>query len=148
MGFSTKELHVALFDQLTPTDKAFTPLSSASLAKLISAVDHAIDLGEQKDVTVIATFCSDIFLQDEAFASLMSFIETHADVKRITSTMSDSVTMVTVEGFVVTIRLIGCKKFVAEAHKTASTQVDDSFESVEDLTQRVLGIERCTPGRK
>jgi hypothetical protein len=149
MGFSTKEMHIAFFDHSTPKafSSAFSPLSSGSLAKLISAVGHAVDLGETKDVTLIATFCSDIFLQDEEFASLMSFLETHGDVKRIASTMPDALTVVTAEGFIVTIRLVGCKKFVDDVDHCHSED-DDSFEAVEDLTQRVLAIEKSTPQHK
>jgi hypothetical protein len=146
MGFSTKEMHIAFFDHSTPKafSSSFSPLSKGSLAKLISAVDHAIDLGATKDVTLIATFCSDIIVQDEEFASLLSFLETHGDVKRIATTMTDTITAITDDGFIVTIRLIGCKKYV----DVCSRKVDDSFESVEDLTQKVLEIEKCTPRRK
>ena len=147
MGFSTKEMHVAFFDHSTPKkfNSAFTPLTKGSLAKLISAVDHAIELGSTKDVTLIAAFHSDIFIQDEDFASLVSFLETHGNLKRIASIMADTITVVTAEGFIVSIRLIGCKKFVDIG---APPKVDDSFESVEDLTQKVLEMEKCTPRRK
>jgi hypothetical protein len=145
MGFSTKEMHVAFFDAKA-FNSAFSPLSEGSLAKLISAVDHAIDLGATKDVTLIVTFSSDIFVQDEDFASLVSFLETHGDVLRITSTMADSIIVVTDEKFVVTIRLVGCKKFLDIGGPPK--QVDDSFESVEDLTQKVLEIEKRTHRRK
>jgi hypothetical protein len=148
MGFSTKEMHVALFD-LKPKacNNNFSPLSEVSMAKLISAVDYAIDLGAAKDITVIASFCSDIFLPEEKYLSLVSFLETHRDVKRIASTMNDSIVVVTDEGFIVTIRLVGWKKVVDVADKRNS-EVDNSFESVEDLTQKVLAIEHCTPKRK
>jgi hypothetical protein len=149
MGFSTKEMHIAFFDS-TPQafNQSFSPLSNGSMAKLISAVDHAIDLGASKDMTLIASFCSDIFLPDENFSSLLSFIETHGDVKRIASTMPDAIVVVTDEGFIVTVRLVGCKKFVPVEVARSSSGVDDSFESVEELTQKVLAIEKCTPRRK
>jgi hypothetical protein len=148
MGFSTKEMHIAFFDSKPMAfNKAFSPLSEGSMSKLISAVDRAIETGATRDVTVIATFCSDIFLPDKAFASLMSFLETHGDVKRVASIMQDSIVVVTDEGFIVTVRLVGTKKFV-EVESGNTGAVDSSFESVEDLTQKVLAIEKCTPRRK
>jgi hypothetical protein len=149
MGFSTKEMHVAFFDHSTPKafKEAFVPLSEGSLAKLIAAVARAIDQGEKDDVVLMATFCSDIFLPDEQLASLMSFIETHSEVNRIVSTMSDTITLVTADGFIVTIRLIGCKKFIDTSAPPPKAKTDDSFESVEDLTQKVLEIEKSTPRR-
>jgi hypothetical protein len=147
MGFSTKEMHIAFFDSKPKVlSNAFSPLADGSMAKLLSAVDHAIELGATEDITMIATFCSDIFLPEEKFLSLASFLETHGDVKRIASTMADSIVAVTDEGFIVTIRLVGWKKSVEIGKETSA--VDDSFESVEDLTQKVLGIEQCTPSHK
>jgi hypothetical protein len=152
MGFSTKEMHIAFFDHLTPKafNEAFDPISEGSLSKLISAVDRAIDLGETGDVVLMVTFSGENFLHNEQLASLMSFIETHSAVKRIASTMTETITLVTADGFVVTIRLIGCKKFndISTPPKAnAKAEADDSFESVEDLTQKVLEIQRATPRR-
>jgi hypothetical protein len=152
MAFSTKEMHVAFFDHSMPKafNSAISPLSKGSLAKLISAIDHAIDLGATKDVTLIATFCSNNLLQNDEFASLVSFLETHEDLKRIASTMADTITVITDEGLIVTIRLLGCKKFggLGGDDEDEVDDEDDSFESVENLTQKVLASEYCTPRRK
>ena len=46
------------------------------------------------------------------------------------------------------VRLVGSKKFVEVVESNSSSGVDNSFESVEDLTQKVMAIEKCTPQRK
>jgi hypothetical protein len=86
-------------------------------------------------------------MSSKAFGSLVSFLETHREFKRVASTMPDSIVVVNNEGFIVTIRLIGSKKFV-DFEDNSNAEVDNSFESVEDLMQKVLAIEKCTPHRK
>ena len=121
----------------------FAPLTDASLSKLLSAVDRALDIGTEEHVTMIATFCSNVVFTPEAFHSLIGFLETHSDVKAITSKDAGCVTILTKDGFVVTLRFIGSTKFMVKA--ADQTKADDSFEEVEELTQKVHAIVKSTP---
>jgi hypothetical protein len=154
MGYSTRQMHIAILE--ASKDKVFkdnfAPLDDISLQRLFSATDHALELGMSNDVTVIATFCSYIYVPTSTLESLIRFLETHGDVKRIAGINPSCVTILTHSSFIVTILLISSTKFIMEAKVLANAETgtgdDDSFEDVEDLTQRVNTILKAATPRK
>ena len=97
---------------------------------------------------MIVTFCSDIYLPTDCFDSVISFLETHGDVKRITGINPGCITILTDSSFVVTILFVGAMKFAEAKQATISGKEDDSFEEEEDLTQRINTIFKAATPRK
>jgi hypothetical protein len=151
MGYSTKEMHIDIF-QASNVNNAFkdnfTPLAESSFQRFLSATDKALEFGMSDDITLIATFCSDMYLPTDKFDSLISFLQTHEDVKRITGMNPACVTILTQSSFVVTILLVGATKFMETKVANVAKTEDDSFEDVEDLTQRVNTILKAATPRK
>jgi hypothetical protein len=148
MGYSTKNMHISFADGLA-TDGSFAdhfiPLPKSDFQRLLKAVDDAIGRGAMMDLTVIITFCSNVFFDDIDFADLVEHIKITNGVRRITTAMPDLISVLHTEGFMVNIRLVGTKKFV-QVVVGEGTTLEDSFESVENLTQQCTMISmHCTP---
>jgi hypothetical protein len=151
MGYSTRNMHIAFADGLA-TDGSFAdqfiPLPKSDFQRLRTAVDDAISRGAMMDLTVIITLCSNVFFDEIDFADLVEHIKVTNGVKRITTVMPDLISLLHVKGFAVNIRIIGGKKFV-RLLIDGGTNSDDSFESVENLTQQCSMINMgCTPNKK
>ena len=134
--FSSKNMHIAFFNG-TPSDDNFDhqfhPISASDLAKMHSAVKDAIKRGKEEDTTVVITLCGDVTFNDKAFGDLIDMINLVHGVQRIVSITTDCIVILTHTGFVVQVRLVGLKQYFFGGGDNA----EDSFESVEELTQRV-----------
>jgi hypothetical protein len=151
MGYSTKNMHI-FFANSNATDgsfaEGFMALPRKDFEKLIEAVNNAIGRGAMMDLTMIVTLCGHVILDDIDFADLVVHIKRNKDVARLTTVMPDLISLIRIDGFMVNIRLIGTKKFVALllGEENGVNCNDDSFESVEEeLTQQCNLITARTP---
>jgi hypothetical protein len=131
-SFSTKNMHIVIFED----DPSLARLPEKDFDRLTRAVGEAISQAKTRDVVTLVTFCSDVFLSDDQTANLIDFIKFHKEFDKLVAAFSDVIMFKVKRGFVVTVRMFGTdKKFVV-----ADIADEDSFESVEDLTQRVGGL--------
>ena len=137
MKFSTRHMHIVTFEGGPDNfPSGFKALPDKDVDKLVQAVEHAISCGAMGDTVQVVTLCSDVYLTKEDLDSLLSKMKSMPDITRITALMSDLIVALTTRGFVVTIRIVGARKFV----ETEVTETDDSFEETADLSQRVANL--------
>jgi hypothetical protein len=137
----TSTMYIAIFDgheAAANFSRNLKCLPDKDFSKLVKAVDESISKAAMKDVTMLVTFISDVFFPDTDFDNLIHHLNANKNVKKIVTKMPDCIVLATNEGFIVTIRLIGAKKFTG---LESESEEDDSFEVAEDLTQKMSGLD-------
>ncbi|CAB9521389.1 hypothetical protein SEMRO_1190_G250840.1 [Seminavis robusta] len=99
------------------------------------AITETIRRGTKDHTRMDATFCSNVFFDDETFLDMLAHVKKNAGVKQIVEASHDLITCVTVQGKVVTIRFYGAKKFcspkVPEAPKVEAPKVSAAAPKVD-----------------
>ncbi|CAB9522792.1 hypothetical protein SEMRO_1341_G264470.1 [Seminavis robusta] len=147
-SYSTKECHVAVYDEAAGSSiesvylKKITPISKKSKDLLRKAVRDALErYSLNKDVLIVASLGGYVHWPDDVFVAFVDNLRSLNAAERVACATTDCIVLVNSEGFTVTLRILGAKKFFFEGvPDDDSENSEDSFEMDPNLHSQQVNI--------